>query len=33
MIPGRNIKCVRFRKWKAQVPFVDNLSIMYNTTG
>ncbi|MPC37681.1 hypothetical protein E2C01_031173 [Portunus trituberculatus] len=31
MIPGRNIKCMRFRRWKGQVPFVGNLSIMYTT--
>ncbi|MPC39496.1 hypothetical protein E2C01_033034 [Portunus trituberculatus] len=31
MIPGRNIKCMRFRRWKVQVPFVGNLSIMYST--
>ncbi|MPC36767.1 hypothetical protein E2C01_030235 [Portunus trituberculatus] len=31
MIPGRNIKCMRLRRWKAQVPFVGNLSIMYST--
>ncbi|MPC44961.1 hypothetical protein E2C01_038643 [Portunus trituberculatus] len=31
MIPGKNIKCVKFRRWKAQVPFVGNLSIMYRT--
>ncbi|MPC48388.1 hypothetical protein E2C01_042159 [Portunus trituberculatus] len=29
MILGRNIKCIRFRRWKAQVPFLGNLFIMY----
>ncbi|MPC46099.1 hypothetical protein E2C01_039808 [Portunus trituberculatus] len=27
MIPGKNIKCMRFRRWKAQVSFVGSLSI------
>ncbi|MPC20836.1 hypothetical protein E2C01_013800 [Portunus trituberculatus] len=31
MIPGKNIKCMRFRRWKAQVRLVGNLSIMYST--
>ncbi|MPC43540.1 hypothetical protein E2C01_037189 [Portunus trituberculatus] len=30
MIPGKNIKCMRFWGWKAQVRFVGNLSIVYS---
>ena len=31
MIPGRNVKSVNIRRWKAEVPFVSHLSIMDST--
>ncbi|MPC72038.1 hypothetical protein E2C01_066331 [Portunus trituberculatus] len=32
MIPGRNIKCMRFWRWKAQAPFLGNIyHVLYST--